>query len=100
VGAHEPDALPERHGRGCQGAGDPIGLVAVQSQGLGEELLVRHREQHRPPRVDQVSHVAGDLQGVIGVLAEVLSRVDQQPVFSYAGGYGHLHLTGEVHDRC
>ena len=78
VGPEDPRAVPgAERGRG-EGGLQPAVLVGVEH--LAEELLVRHRHQHRPAGRDQLVQPPGELQRVVGVLAEVVRRVDQDPV--------------------
>src|SRR5262249_45684240 len=48
-----------------------------------DEVLVGQCDQDRPARVDQFAQPSGDLQGVPGVLAEVVGGVDEDPVAAY-----------------
>ena len=73
--AEHPRAVPRRHGRRGQRAGHALGGREVER--LADEVLVRQRDEHRPPGRDQLVEPAGQLQRVVGVLAEVVRRVDQ-----------------------
>ena len=98
--AHHPHALPDCDGSGDHRADGTVRLRAIQPQGLGDELLVGHRKQHRPSGLDQGADLTGDLKRVICVLAEVLGGVDQQAILAHPGGQGRVGLTVQVRDRC
>ena len=55
-------------------------LVEGDVEGLADEVLVGEGDQHRVAEVGQLGQAAGQLQGVEGVLVEVVAGVDDQAV--------------------
>src|SRR6266571_5550936 len=77
VRAEDPGALPRADCRGRQRAGEPVGQR--RAQGLPHEVLVRDGDKDRPAGGGQLGQPPADLEGVPGVLAEVVRGVNHDP---------------------
>ncbi len=77
--AEDPRAL---YGRDRQrGEGARVALVDGEAaEGLADEVLVGDGHQDRPAGRDHLVEAAAELQGVVGVLAEVVGGVDEDAV--------------------
>jgi len=78
VHPEQPRPLPRAHRQGRERALGPF--RERQAEGLPHEILVRDRDQHRPAGRHQLSRPPGQLQRVPRVLAEVVRRVDDDPI--------------------
>ena len=83
VGAEDPGAEPGAHRGHRQRACQPV--VDADAEGLPHEVLAGGRHQHRPAGRGELVKPPGDLERVPGVLAEVVGRVDDDPVGRHPG---------------
>ena len=83
---------PARRRRPARRACPRARSARPQAQRLADEVLVRHRDEHRPPGGGQVRRPPGQLQRMPGVLAEVVRRVDEDPVRAHPGRHRPLGL--------
>jgi hypothetical protein len=68
-------ALPG--GQGGRGERSVEAFAGREVQRFPDELLVRQGDQQRPAGGDEFVEPAADLEGMPGVLAEVMSRIDK-----------------------
>jgi len=78
--------VPGADGGGCERPGQSG--VDREVERLADEVLARQRHEHRVAERDQLVEPAGQLERVPRVLAEVVGRVDDDRVRSYACGGG------------
>jgi hypothetical protein len=97
VRAEHAGAVPGGDRRGRERALQA--LVGGQVQGLADEVLVRQRHQHRPPGCGELVQAAADLQGLPGVLVEVVRRVDEDAVAAHAALHRVFGQPGDGRDH-
>jgi len=74
VGPEHLGALPRADGRRGERAEQPF--AEGPGQCFPDEILVRYRDEHRPARRDEFTEAPRHFQRVVGVLPEVVARVD------------------------
>jgi hypothetical protein len=94
VHPEQPRPLPRAHRQGRERALGPF--RERQAEGLPHEILVRHRDQHRPAGRHQLGRPPGQLQRVPGVLAEVVRGVDDDPIGAHARRDRPLRLRRDI----
>ena len=67
-------------------------------QGLADEVLVGDRDQRRQTDRHDLLEPPGELQGMPGVLVEIVAGIDDEPFERNAGGHGALDPIAEESD--
>src|SRR5699024_2131718 len=96
VRAEGGDAAGGGPGGGGQGAGDALPHRPVD--GLADEVLVAQRHEDRPAGGDDLVDAAQQLETVEGVLAEVVRRVEEDPLLRDADADGAFGQAGGLGD--
>jgi len=92
--AEYPSAQP---GADSEGSDRPLGTLADrEAERLADEVLVRDRDQHRPARADELAEPPRHLQGLPGVLAEVVGGIHQDGVLAHPLSHGPFRLISHV----
>ena len=92
------DPSPEPCGDGGRGQRAAQAPIDRQVQGLADEVLVRHGGQNRPAGRRELAESAGDLQGLPGGLAEVMTGINDDTVGPNTVGHGAFGEAGDDAD--
>jgi hypothetical protein len=94
VDAEYPGAQP---GADREGGDRPLGTLADrEAERLADEVLVRDRDQHRPACACELAEPPRHLQGLPGVLAEVVGGIHQDGVLAHPLSHGPFGMFGHV----